>query len=274
MSDCIHLIWKIAVETCYNMVVQQGVMTIMESVIKPINRSAIYEDVLDQMISLIKGGSWPPGGKIPSEMSLAQQFAVSRNSVREALKALAIFGVLESRPGMGTYIQPNALARINNTELIDMISNPTASKERFLELMEVRILLEVQIAAWAAERRTPEKAQELNEIVKEQDDLRGRENNFVEKNIDLQFRFHEKIAEIAGNAFLIKLLNTIRTEIFTQRYSYLVLPSERWEHMLNEHRKIAELISSGDVKGAKDAMEKHLIYGMNQVVDSEDYSNK
>ncbi|SMG34930.1 GntR family transcriptional regulator, transcriptional repressor for pyruvate dehydrogenase complex [Dethiosulfovibrio salsuginis] len=242
----------------------------MESVIKPINRSAIYEDVLDQMIALIKGGSWLPGEKIPSETSLAQQFAVSRNSVREALKALALFGVLESRPGMGTYIQPNALARINNTELIEMISNPTASKERFLELMQVRILLEAQIAAWAAERITPEKAQELMEIVKEQYKLRGKENSLVEKNIELQFEFHEKIAEIAGNTVLIKLLNAIRTEIFTQRYSYLVLSSDRWEHMLNEHRKIAELISSGKVVEAKDGMEKHLIYGMNQVLEAKD----
>ena len=72
--------------------------------IRPATRTTLYKEVINQMIELIKTEEWKQGERIPGEIDLARRFEVSRNCVREALKALGHAGVVESKAGLGTFL--------------------------------------------------------------------------------------------------------------------------------------------------------------------------
>src|SRR6202521_6292083 len=73
--------------------------------LEPVKRSRIYEHIVEQIHALIREGRWAPGDQIPPDGELAERFRVSRTSVREALRALEMQGVIESRQGGGTFIR-------------------------------------------------------------------------------------------------------------------------------------------------------------------------
>src|SRR5690348_17820012 len=76
-----------------------------EITLEPVRRSRIYEHIVDQIHALIREGRWAPGDQIPPERELAERFRVSRTSVREALRALEMQGVIDSRQGGGTFVR-------------------------------------------------------------------------------------------------------------------------------------------------------------------------
>src|SRR2546421_10032561 len=119
-----------------------------DGALSPIRRERIPESIVAQIQSRLERGEIKPGDQLPSERVLAEQFQVSRASVREALRSLELLGVTESRPGGGTFIRqasPDALLR------------PLAALARahdMRDILEVRELLEPALAGLAAERAT------------------------------------------------------------------------------------------------------------------------
>lgn len=218
---------------------------------KPANKSTLYEDVLHQILDAVKKRTWEPGDKIPGELALAEQFQVSRNCIREALKALSILNILEAKPGQGTFVAEDALRQITNRELTEHLSENVS----IIELMEIRTLLETQIIRWAIERGTDEEFERLKEVIDEERRF-GRE--LSESSLQPRAEFHKILAEIAGNSLAVKFLNSIRGEFDAQRKRYLDLPQGTWEDMMNEHEKILELIVKRDTDKAIIEMEKHL----------------
>jgi GntR family transcriptional repressor for pyruvate dehydrogenase complex len=222
------------------------------------------------MVAAIKEGIWVAGEKIPSEMELAELFQVGRNSIREATKALAIFGIVESKPGQGTFVSPDALRKISNNELMNYISDDSSWKE----LMQVRLLLEVQAAYWAAENATDEDIQKLYTIMDLSTDggtnVRPRDLDHLKYHSD----FHEAIAEIGGNSLVLKLLRSIRNEIDTQRHKYLDITEEDWNRMMEEHRQIVEYIRNHEPQKASQAMREHLLKGLYNVIRNEEEEDK
>lgn len=218
---------------------------------KPANKSTLYEDVLHQVLDAVKRGKWEPGEKIPGELALAEQFQVSRNCIREALKALSILKIVEAKPGQGTFVAEDALRQITNRELTEHLSENVS----IIELMEIRILLETQLVRWAIERGTDEEFERLKDIIQEEREF-GRE--LTESSLQPRAEFHRVLAEIAGNSLAVKFLNSIRSEFDAQRKRYLDIPQDKWEDMMNEHEKILELIVSRDMKKAIAEMERHL----------------
>ena len=81
--------------------------------IKPAQRRHVYEDITDQILEIISEGQWKENERIPGELELSELFQASRNSVREAIKALALLGVLHAHSGRGTFVAENALSRIS-----------------------------------------------------------------------------------------------------------------------------------------------------------------
>ena len=106
--------------------------------ITPVARRQIYENVCTQMINLIEEGKWKEGERIPGEVSLAQMFNVSRNSLRTAVKVLHSSEILISKPGIGTFVSEEAIKKINNNRIISMIQDERYAKEVF----EVRKILD------------------------------------------------------------------------------------------------------------------------------------
>ncbi len=230
--------------------------------IKPASRTSLYQDVLNQMVESVKGGYWKPNEKIPSEMELASQFQVGRNSIREATKSLAVFGIVDSRPGQGTFVCDDALRKISNTELLKYLSDDST----WVELMQVRLLLEVQLAYWAAEKATEDDVNRLKTI------MAISKNSVTEKHprdpeyLRIHADFHETIAEIAGNKLALRLLRSIRCEIDAQRHKYLHLTERDWEIMMGEHQRIIEHIENREPGLAREAMRLHLMAGLQKVV--------
>jgi len=230
--------------------------------IRPASRTTLYQEVLRQMLEAIKEGAWAPGEKIPSEMELAHRFEVGRNSIREATKALAVFGILESKPGQGTFVSREVLGKILNTELIAYLSDDSS----WIELMQIRLLLEAQTAYWAAEKAKPEDVEKLRSILSQS--TNGGANKHPRDSVHLKFHsdFHETIAEIAENKLALRLLRSVRHEIDAQRHKYIQLTNEEWEKMIEEHEEIIEHISNHQPELAREAMRHHLMKGLHKVM--------
>src|SRR3972149_4308559 len=131
--------------------------------LKEIKKARVSEDIVAQLKALIASGKLHTGDQLPSERDLAEQFKVSRASVREAIRALESMGLLEARQGHGTYVATSVEA------LVQPLAHAIAREENaILDLFEVRRLLEPQLAALAAERATPQDLEELQDILEKQ----------------------------------------------------------------------------------------------------------
>lgn len=212
---------------------------------KPASKSTLHESVLNQIIDAIKKNIWEPGMKLPGEQALAKTFGVSRNCIREVLKALELSGIVEARPGDGTYLSINALRNITNTEFVASLFEESTLKE----LVEARQLLEGQIAYWAAQRATEQQIQKMEELL-----LKDEEH----PDVDIHDKFHNVLAEMAGNRFLLRLLGSIRNELATQRLIFKTSPVENLAAFKKENWEICQAIKERNPEKAKKIMYKHL----------------
>ena len=210
--------------------------------LKPANKSTLHKDIMDQMIQAIQEKLWEPGSRLPGEQALASTFGVSRNCMREVLKALEHAGVVEAKPGHGTFLSPNADRITSGTT----VATALFENSDYNDLMEVRRLLEGQAAYSAAERATPKDLENLEKI------LRGEEGESLDSIHD---RFHDAVVEISGNRLLKKMLESVRNEIKEQRQFHFRVLSD--EDRL-EHWKVLEAIKSRDSGKAWKAMLKHV----------------
>jgi GntR family transcriptional repressor for pyruvate dehydrogenase complex len=216
---------------------------------EPVERTTVSEEIAKKIIDLINCGSLQPGDKLPSERALMDQLNVSRSPIREALRSLSLIGLLETRPGDGTYVSehltPSLVGHVDWSVLMD--------REDIFEWLEVREPLEIQAARLAAERATAEDVLRLEEALTAYHECADDEEQMVESEI----RFHQTIAEIGGNETLRQLMTvlytTYRRLVLQQRFRFAV----RNRFALG-HREICEAIRAGDGEAARKAMEHHL----------------
>lgn len=223
--------------------------------LEPLPRTTLSHAILDSIITAIKEGLWQPGSRIPSEQELAAAFSVSRNSIREAVKTLNNMGVLESKPGQGTFLSSDAIRRILYSEFIEKGYDDVS----LLEITEIRILLESQSAYWAAKRATDGELEELKEILRQSHECL--ENN-LECQDQVHFAFHEALVRLSKNSFVIRLLSSIHAEIEAQRAKYEeVSPFEQID-LIRDQEEIIDAILKREPEKARKAMEKHLNKGL------------
>jgi GntR family transcriptional regulator, transcriptional repressor for pyruvate dehydrogenase complex len=217
--------------------------------LEPVKRSRIYEHIVEQIHALIREGRWAPGDQIPPERELAERFRVSRTSVREALRALEMQGVIESRQGGGTFI------RTADTEaLVPPLAAAILRGQRELaEVLEVRELIEPGIARLAATRATVEHIAELENLLERQRDciLNGRP--FVDEDT----AFHYTLARAADNHILLRLHNVILDVLRESRQSYLHVP-DRPQTSLRGHEAILAAVHAHDAEAAYGASLAHI----------------
>ena len=155
---------------------------------KPV-RVSLARQVLTAMESMIRSGKWKVGDRIPAEAELARAFSVSHNTIREALQSLIHMGMLEARPGDGTYVIAVAVSnRLKESELP--------------QILEARLALEKEIARLAAVKRTDEDLKELENALK---DCHGR----VRQGIEDDMLFHAAVARATHNPVLSELYNVV-----------------------------------------------------------------
>ncbi|MFR5879449.1 MAG: FadR/GntR family transcriptional regulator [Cloacibacillus evryensis] len=220
--------------------------------IKPASKLMLYENVWQQLLTMIKGGTWKPGEKIPGEIALAKEFQVSRNCIRESLRALVLADVLEVKSGNGTFVTANALQQIANHELIEHIHKSATISE----LIEVRIFLESQIIDMVIERATNEELDQVAEVVNQEINLDWKHRDEMLKIGEF---FHEALARICGNSLMIKLFDSIKTEVDDQRDEYKNISKDRWKEFTTEHKEILDAIYKRDSSLAKQLLVKHIL---------------
>lgn len=212
---------------------------------KPI-RISLPKQISIEIEKAIKNDTFKIGEKIPSEPDLVKTFAVSRNTIREAIQSLIQAGVLESRQGDGTYVittskfEANILNRLNNSKIS--------------EVHEVRFTLEREIVKLAAQRRTES---DLTNIRKKLE-IKNLTKDSIKENSEADLEFHLAIAKASHNSIFYDLYKSISEYIRTSIEERLELTHMEEELISQLHIDLFEAISSQNSKKAEEIMNKIL----------------
>ena len=213
-----------------------------------IQRVTVPAQIITQIEQGILSGSFGEGGRLPAERVLAETFQVSRPAVREALKALEYIGIVETRPGDGVFVRADMEVLNNHLRFARMLRRYTLE-----EMIETRRVVEAATVQFAVERGSPDDIEVLTqrfaESVEKMDDVMA--------FLDADFRFHQTIAEIAGNSILLDVLNAMRELTIDANCELLKIPG-RNERASAFHDQILQAITSRDAAAASAAMEAHL----------------
>lgn len=218
----------------------------------PIKNTKVYEQVIVQIKDMINKGTLKKGDKLPSERKLVEQLQVSRASIREALRALEVIGLIECRQGEGNYIktsfQDNLFEPLSIMFMLEG-SQPEA-------IWELRKIMEVEAAGLASKRITVEQLRELKEITEKFIDC-GDET--INAEIDKQF--HYKIAECSGNVLVFNILKTVSTLVdhFIVDARKLILAQQgNKEILFSQHNEVFLAMEKHSSAAARKAMREHL----------------
>ena len=221
----------------------------------PVNRlQPAYQQVADQLRSLIVQGELVSGDRLPPEGELGGSFGVSRSTVREALRSLASQGLIETTRGTtgGTFVTRIKPAVVTSY-LETSIGLMSGTEELTLaDLLEARDLLEVPAASLAASRHQQDQIRTLREAIAREKASRGRRGKFSEHR-----QFHGLLMEAAGN----DLLRMVSDPIFRVLQTRFLNPVEAdgfWSAVDREHEEIVDRVEAGDTDGAATAMRRHL----------------
>ncbi|MBL8232132.1 MAG: FadR family transcriptional regulator [Bryobacterales bacterium] len=218
--------------------------------VESIDRAATWTAVtFERLVKLILSGQWPEGARIPPERELCLQLGIARASLREAVKALELIGVLESRVGDGTFICPRS--EFLSRPLLWAITGTDLNELR--DIIEARRLIEEDIASLAAERANQE---ELQKIAAAVEDLRAALPD-PEACLAADLRFHLAIAEAAHNQILLNSVQLLRNLMKQWILLKLQIPGTA-VRVLEQHEVIYSAIRMRDASLAREAMSKHL----------------
>jgi DNA-binding FadR family transcriptional regulator len=228
-------------------------------------QNRLYQNIVNKIQEDIKNGIYLVGAKLPPERDLAQQLGVSRTSIREAIIALEIFGIVEVRLGSGVYVlkTPDDLLpqpQNNLDQNIHPLLLPHLKEEDFItpfEVLEARLHIEPYLAELAAKHRTTAQLEQIKEAF-----LMNVNDNLDQSSDHIGDRlFHIRIAEASQNNaygfFLKYLLGQHYTDIFS-RMRTLYTPEDMPLRSQLEHQEILFAIQNQDAVAAKNAMKKHI----------------
>ena len=215
--------------------------------LRPIRQEKVYEAAMNQLVTLIEDGTFSHGARLPTERELSEQLGISRASVRQALTALAAMGLVESRPGDGTYVTER---RTDYTWQLDAASA--------LEILESRRAIESGTVRLAALRRSENDIEQLREIVETM-------NEQVADGVhpvDTDREFHRSIAVASHNSLLLSAMEALVDRMSGPEWHRIKIwglrsPSQT-ARIQAQHRSIFEAIRDADAQRAEQLMQEHI----------------
>lgn len=221
--------------------------------IEAIPRRKLYQEVLDRLMERIRSGQVAPGGQLPSERELMEEYGVGRPAVREALQALERSGILEIAHGeRARVVVPTAerlVAQIAGGAMHLLRTQPQSLEH----MKQARVFLETGTARMAAEMATEEQIASLRLAVARQ---RAAMDN-VEQFIERDMAFHREIAGISGNPIFAAIVEAL-FRWASEYYRTMIRAPGAEELTLAEHARIVDAIAARDPDAAADAMRAHL----------------
>jgi GntR family transcriptional repressor for pyruvate dehydrogenase complex len=218
---------------------------------KTAGRSTLVDDTAEQIRQMILTGEVKPGELLPPRRELAQQFGVGISTVHEAVQSLNAVGLVESRPGKGTWVRPDAL---------DSVIHPSIITNRFGEIdpemvYETRKFLEAALAELAAKKATPEDVDRIWHSLGRAHEVISDDEDFVGADWD----FHLAIAEAAHNELLQAFYHLARELLLRFIEDAIRLPNVK-EEATEYHVAQARAIENHDPEEARRAALDHMVY--------------
>ncbi len=220
--------------------------------LEPIRRETVMETVARRIESLVRNGDLRKGDRLPPEPELASMLRVSRSSLREALKGLMFLGIIKARPGDGTYIQGTSLSRVMSRHFQWMV---VLQEIRYLEIYELRQIIEPQAAALAASRATPNDIERMEQALAGMKASVRRPDQFKDYDVEL----HEAMAQASANVALQTTLRMLYDSMDDARERVLPLIDDMQKHY-ERHEKIFRYIRDRRPKLAANAVLEDLKY--------------
>lgn len=216
-----------------------------------VSKSTLVDDVVEEIRRMILAGRMQPGEFLPTRRQLASQYGVGLSTVHEAIQALSAVGMLESRPGKGTWVREDAL---------DGLIHPETVRTRLGELdvakvYEARSVIEVALTRMAAQRSTQEDIGRIRDALDRMETYLDDTEAFVEADLD----FHLAVAKASKNELLEQFYHLSRRLIGEAIHEMVNQPGVKQDSILHQ-RDILEAIEQGDRAKAEQVARAHMHY--------------
>jgi GntR family transcriptional repressor for pyruvate dehydrogenase complex len=227
----------------------------------PVQQRRLADDIVDRIETLILEGTLKPGERLPAERALAEEFGVSRPSLREALQKLVARGLLQSRHGGGTFVS-EALGSSFRDPLLQLLEkNPEAQRD----LLEFRHTLEGSVAYYAAKRATEPDRERLTAAFERLLDCYAREGRVSRAEEGAaDAHFHLAIAEASHNAVLLhtmrSLFELLERNVVTNIGGMYPLGTGVREALMAQHGELYRAVMEGRAEDARAVSGRHLDY--------------
>ncbi|MEZ2445056.1 FadR/GntR family transcriptional regulator [Chitinophaga sp. RCC_12] len=206
--------------------------------------SKLSDRVINAIQKDISQGKYKPGQKIPAEPELMVQYAVGRSTVREAIKTLAMMGILRVQQGAGTFVNETVQAESLDQRL---------RRADFEEINQVRRMLDYEIVKLAAENHTKEDLHQLKSLLEQR--KKAILEQAYQECLDADIAFHTAIANASGNnvlADLFRSFTAVIRDFFTKRDTQSISHFAISHHL---HEQLYKAIKSGNAKLSRQVME-------------------
>jgi GntR family transcriptional repressor for pyruvate dehydrogenase complex len=227
-------------------------MTDSETSYQPLDRRKVYEQIAEQLLAQIGSRRLKPGDTLPSERELTQSFGVGRSSIREALRMLESRGVITTVNG-GAFVVADAANPLESSLRLMFALDEQAGMH---DLFELRLILESEAAALAAERHSDAHLGEMDaslEAMAASLEASGHDQSFIEADL----RFHLAVANATGNRLVFHSMHAVRDVLRRALLTVYHIPNSP-ESAVGEHRGIRAAIAAGDAERAREEMRHHL----------------
>lgn len=208
------------------------------------------DEAIERIKEMILAGELGPGDRLPKEADFAERLGLSRNSLREAVKALSLIRVLDVRQGDGTYVTSLRPELLLDTLgfVLDFHRNDSV-----LGLLEVRRILEPAATAMAAYHMRDEEIAELHELLEAMENTKE-----VPDLIAVEVQFHHRIAAGSGNIVLATLVDSLSPPTIRARTYHQLTEPGAVERSHEQHRAIVQALESRQAEVARSWAATHV----------------
>ena len=219
-----------------------------------ISRPKLSDIVSKTLANYILEGDLQPGDKLPSESELTAQLGIGRTSAREGIRQLEAIGLLTSRQGYGVILNKMTLSMLFPTnQRIPLADFMTLSKKEIMDLMDLRLLIELDACRLAASRIQSEELARLHALTDEMSDNIRDPKTFIIPDMN----FHKEIAVASGNVIYPRIFDII-SELFRKQQAVVASLSGAKDRASRYHLEILKYLEKGDHKRAVLSLKNHL----------------